>query len=115
MASLGRSSESSLRLCSRAPRTTSRSATVRSVSPGLCSLDLCWLDLSWLDRGWLDLGWVPTRSRGDMGPYGACKARRQSYPGLVTISLCSRSADPAGRATLPHRPEAPDAADRATG
>src|ERR1022692_1305475 len=35
MASLGRSSETSFRLCSRAPRTTRRSATVRSVSPGL--------------------------------------------------------------------------------
>src|SRR5215475_13282817 len=66
MASLGRSSETSLRLCSRAPRTTSRSATARSVSPGLCSLDLGWLDLYWL---------LAIRSRGYTGPYGACKAR----------------------------------------
>src|SRR5215469_9032436 len=58
MASRGRSSETSLRLCSRAPRTTSRSATVRSVSPGMYRLDLCWLDLCWLDLGWLDLGWL---------------------------------------------------------
>src|SRR5215472_8275422 len=70
MASLGRSSETSLRLCSRAPRTTSRSATVRSVSPGL--------------GGEIE------------GENGACKARAQWYLGPLTFLRRSGSGRPSG-------------------
>src|SRR5215467_10303369 len=79
MASLGRSSETSLRLCSRAPRTTSRSATVRSVSPGL--------------GGEID------------GENGACKARAQWYPGPLTFSGPRSAVSPQDAAT--GRPSAP--------